>query len=131
MSPIVFMICVGVGYVIAVLFAIYHKPRLHMWLMTLCMVSDFSLTCYLEITRGVCDHLFGEAVPFEGNRMLLFAGHIPVAIALYIFYILSIWSGVKARRQRHRWIGYVTLALYVGSFLTAPGCVVEVLINWL
>lgn len=141
-GPIIWMTAVLIWYVFGIFNVFWGNVRTHMTMMCVGIGGDVLLTLYLEIGRGVIEKLFGlHAQPFLGNRVLLYAVHVPVAVLLLICYPLVIRSGYKLwhctgmdfreRKRRHMALGMVTTGLYLASYLSAPGFIIErALASW-
>ncbi|MCB9030022.1 MAG: hypothetical protein H6619_03150 [Deltaproteobacteria bacterium] len=131
-GPTIFMSCVLIVYLIGISYR--DRPRIHWKIMVLGMCADIGLTLWLELSRGAIRQAAG-VMEFEHSKELLFRVHIPIAVGLFLCYFFVSRSGYKLMkgrfddpqkaRQRHRAIGIMTLGCYVGSFLTAPGFLIE------
>lgn len=141
-GPIVYMTVVGVIYWIGVAQIRSGNWKAHRALMWLGFSMDMLLTLYLEVAKNVIEKSAGKsAEPFTGNGYLL-GIHVSFAVLLLIAYGFSLYLGTKGMktghtsyskqvvRGRHRVLGYIALALYVLSYLTAPGWLIEMAINW-
>ncbi len=142
--PVIYMTAVGIIYGIGVWFARDRRWRTHRALMWCGFSLDLALTLYLEVARGVIEKSLGiSRSPFTGNGYLLTV-HIMFAVSLLVFYVLTLRRGLRGTRQtrfqeyskareinKHRKLGYAALSLYGLSYITAPGWLVEMLINQL
>ena len=129
-GAVVWMTVVLVVYLIGIYN--WRRPWLHRRLMISGIVADLGLTLYLEVFRGV----IGQSISGEHqiNKSLL-AVHVTISVLLLLSYGFVWWSARRYRKapksersllfRRHRRLGFTALTLYLGSYVTAPGWIVE------
>lgn len=96
--------------------------KIHIPLMLIAFVIDFSLVIAIELQRKAVENVVSEAIDKEPDSFVLF--HAGISLLVLVFYVVMIVTGMKLRKDRtylvlHKYSAIIFIILRLTNYATS------------